>query len=79
MSKNTAKTRRSNIWRGVAGGSLGGGTAGLIIFRYATFALKDDLRDTRDDIQDLRETVAQWVTALDDQHKAMSNRFRVRR
>lgn len=79
MSKNTAKTRRSNIWRGVAGGGIGGGTAGLIIFGYATFALKDDLRDTREDIQDLRETVAQWVTELDDQHKAMSNRFRVRR
>lgn len=79
MSRNTANNRRRNLWRGVAGGSLGGGTAGLIIFGYATFALKDDLRDTRDDIQDLRETVAQWVTELDDQHKAWTNRFRARR
>lgn len=64
MSKLLKKVTMSRGTKASIGG-LGGGAIGIVIWAFATFAEKADCRETRIELQTLRETVSQLLWAME--------------
>lgn len=64
MSKLLKKVAMSRGTKASLGG-LGTGAIGIVIWAFATFAEKSDCRETRIELQTLRETVSQLLWAME--------------